>query len=305
MSVRVRVCGWWFSATPPRSPFLFLFNVTGLAHMTLSSYVGTARARAASPAGALELDLQDKKKKTFTRPDRHLSPPPPFLPSSFIQSTPLLICSPWWEEIYQDAVSLTSLSDWDRDRISKCLTGLCRFIFKPPPPPPPPCTSPMPFQERGGGGAGGWFMEYTCVMRWPSTWEVLFTSKEIPDCFSSLFCSEPLAHTDLQLQNKYPCFCSKDELRLYQPIEVLWLREGWCLWACVLTGWWWPAGSQQDLWFTKVNTIVHSPKSNCTVKPALAWELSAIYCKSTQKDLSACKYSSTLPQIRRRPPRFK
>lgn len=55
------------SAPPPRSPFLFLFNVTGLAHMTLSSSVGTARARAASPAGALELDLQDKKKKKPSR----------------------------------------------------------------------------------------------------------------------------------------------------------------------------------------------------------------------------------------------
>lgn len=53
-----------FCTPPPRSPFLFLFNVTGLAHMTLSSSVGTARARAALPAGALELDLQDKKKKT-------------------------------------------------------------------------------------------------------------------------------------------------------------------------------------------------------------------------------------------------
>lgn len=105
-------------SSPPRSPFLFLFNVTGLAHMTLSSSVGTARARAASPAGALELDLQDKKKKQPSRSLIDISailPPPhlssPFLLSSFIQSTPLLICSPWWEEIYQDAVSLTSLSD--------------------------------------------------------------------------------------------------------------------------------------------------------------------------------------------------
>lgn len=76
------------------------------------------------------------------RPDRHLSPPPPpapqppplhlsspFLLSSFIQSTPLLICSPWWEEIYQDAVSLTSLSDGDRNRISKCLTGPAQIYF--------------------------------------------------------------------------------------------------------------------------------------------------------------------------------
>ena len=108
---------------PACSPFLFLFNVTGLAHMTLSSSVGTARARAASPAGALELDLQDKKKKrkrknpsrslidisSYPNPLMHLSSP--FLLSSFIQSTPLLICSPWWEEIYRDAVSLTSLSD--------------------------------------------------------------------------------------------------------------------------------------------------------------------------------------------------
>lgn len=55
----------WLIVPPPRSPFLFLFNVTGLAHMTLSSSVGTARARAASPAGALELDLQDKKKNNL------------------------------------------------------------------------------------------------------------------------------------------------------------------------------------------------------------------------------------------------
>jgi len=75
---------------PACSPFLFLFNVTGLAHMTLSSSVGTARARAASPAGALELDLQEKKKKEkkkpFTQPDRHLllpqSPHAPILPLS-------------------------------------------------------------------------------------------------------------------------------------------------------------------------------------------------------------------------------
>lgn len=119
-----------FQSPPPLhpSPSQFLFNVTGLAHMTLSGGVGTARARAASPAGALELDLQDKNTHTHKRarnlrakPDRHLShpsPPPhthtPLL-SSFIQSTPLLICSPWWEEIYRDAVSLTSLSAPDRN----------------------------------------------------------------------------------------------------------------------------------------------------------------------------------------------
>lgn len=87
--------------------------------MTLSSSAGTARTRAALPAGALELDLQVKKKK----PSRGLidisaiplNQPPtltsPLLLSSFIPSTLLLICFPWWEEIYQDAVSLTSLSD--------------------------------------------------------------------------------------------------------------------------------------------------------------------------------------------------
>lgn len=63
--VTVCACLWLIVSAPPRSPFLFLFNVTGLAHMTLSSSVGTARARAASPAGALELDLQDKKKKNL------------------------------------------------------------------------------------------------------------------------------------------------------------------------------------------------------------------------------------------------
>lgn len=47
--------------------------------MTLSSSFGTVRARAASPVGALELELQGKKtinKKRFMGPDRHLSYPP-------------------------------------------------------------------------------------------------------------------------------------------------------------------------------------------------------------------------------------
>lgn len=77
--------------TPPSSlhssPFLFLFNVTGLAHMTLSVSVGTARVRAVLPAGALELDLQDKKKKK--QPSRTLIDisdlSSPFLLTSFIQ----------------------------------------------------------------------------------------------------------------------------------------------------------------------------------------------------------------------------
>lgn len=58
-----------FQSPPPRhpSPSQFLFNVTGLAHMTLSGGVGTARARAASPAGALELDLQDKNTRERAR----------------------------------------------------------------------------------------------------------------------------------------------------------------------------------------------------------------------------------------------
>lgn len=46
-------------------------------------------------------------------------------------------------------------------------------------------------------------MEYTCAS---STPEVLFTYKEIPDCFR-LCGSEPLAHCDLQLQNKHPSLC--------------------------------------------------------------------------------------------------
>lgn len=58
---------------------------------------------------------------------------------------------------------------------------------------------------------GGFFMEDTCVMRWSSTPEVLLTYKEIPDCFSSHLCSEPLAHSDLELHKKYPSLCSKDE----------------------------------------------------------------------------------------------
>lgn len=60
-TVKGRVNDYFSPATHPPSPFLFLFNVTGLAHMTLSSSFGTARARAASPVGALELELQDKK----------------------------------------------------------------------------------------------------------------------------------------------------------------------------------------------------------------------------------------------------
>lgn len=69
------------SGPPSRSPFLFLFNVTGLAHMTLSSSVGTTRTRAALPTGALELDLQVKKKKK-KKPSRGLidiSAIPPFI----------------------------------------------------------------------------------------------------------------------------------------------------------------------------------------------------------------------------------
>lgn len=152
MCVCVCVCvRLWLMASAPLppplpSPFLFLFNVTGLAHMTLSDSVGTARARVASPAGALELDLQDKKikrgeKNPLSQADRHLFSPPspislplshlsfPSFSTTLIQSVPLVICSPRWREIYRDAVSLTSLSVRDRNRISKCLTGACGFIF--------------------------------------------------------------------------------------------------------------------------------------------------------------------------------
>lgn len=126
-----------------RPPFLFLFNVTGLAHMTLSSRVGMVRVRAASPAGALELDLQDKKKKK--KPSRNLidisglllllllQHPP------FIQSVPALICSCWWEELYQDAASLTSLSDRWKQNFK--MSDRPRWIYPPP--------SHMSFFEHG------------------------------------------------------------------------------------------------------------------------------------------------------------
>lgn len=63
--------------------------------MTLSSSVGTAGARAALPAGALELDLQDKKKKKRKtekkppQPSRSLidisaTPTPPRLSSALL-----------------------------------------------------------------------------------------------------------------------------------------------------------------------------------------------------------------------------
>lgn len=180
--------------------------------MTLSSSVGTARARAASPAGALELDLQDKKKKRKTektppQPLRSLidisatpTPPHPLL-SSFIQSTPLLICFPWWEEIYQDAVSLTSLSDWDRNRISKCLTGLRGFIFKPPPPLPSSCTNLCLFKKVGEAmlwGGGGGALRSTPVWGYVHPLQRCCSKHEIDSrLLCSTLCSAPLAWSDL------------------------------------------------------------------------------------------------------------
>lgn len=98
-----------------------------------------------------------KTKKTFMQPDRHLTAPPPpsslFSPQLYYSIYATSYLFPWWEEIYQVAVSLTSLSDGDRNRISKCLTSLCGFIFKLPTP-SFSYIGLIPYQAKGMVAAG-------------------------------------------------------------------------------------------------------------------------------------------------------
>lgn len=161
-------CLWLMVSNPPSPIPLHCFSLMSQGWLIWPWAAALARQERELPRLRAPLNWICKTKKkerqnpppptTFEQPDRHLSyPNPPTLPlSSFIQSKPLLICFPWWEEIYQDAVSLTSLSDWDRNRISKCLTGLRGFIFKPPPPLPSSCTNLCLFKKRGGGDVVGW-----------------------------------------------------------------------------------------------------------------------------------------------------
>lgn len=185
--------------------------------------------------------------KTKKKPSRGLIdisvplPPPhlfsPFLLSSFIQSTPLLICSPWWEEIYQDAVSLTSLSDWDRNRISKCLNSLRGFIFKLPPPPPPytaSCTSKVSFQEKG-----------VALCSTPVWWdEMTIHSRGVVYRQGNFSSSLDVRHTvTCSFKTNITASVPRMSVGLLAN-QFSDLERGWRLGASVLTGWWWPAGSQ-------------------------------------------------------------
>lgn len=210
VTVCKHVSGWWFSnPPPPRVPFS-CSSLMSQGWLIWPWAAVLARQEQELPRLRAPLNWICKtiiKKKTsrgLIDISAFLLLPPtpdnPLLPSSFIQSTPVLICSPWWEEIYQDAVSLTSLSDRDRNRISKCLTSLWKYNFKcpSPPPPPPSSTSLAPFQKSAEGGS---FMESTCVMRWLSNLVVWWKREVSGDISSSFFC-ESCAHCDLYIQNK-------------------------------------------------------------------------------------------------------
>lgn len=162
------VCGWW--VLPPQLPLpsLFLFNVTGLAHMTLSSSTGTARVSylACMHSWTGSARHRNKKKSSWCGPidisaATHLP-----LYSLFYSISASSYLFSWWEEFHQDTVTLTSVSDWGRNRISKCLSGLHRFFFK-------------SFKTVVGA-----CMEYYIVRRCP------YSPLVFLDCFSLLITTE-------------------------------------------------------------------------------------------------------------------
>lgn len=96
------VCGWW--VLPPQLPLpsLFLFNVTGLAHMTLSSSTGTARVSylACMHSWTGSARQRNKKKSSWCGPidisaATHLP-----LHSHFYSIFATSYLFPWWEEFH-------------------------------------------------------------------------------------------------------------------------------------------------------------------------------------------------------------
>lgn len=153
----------------------------------------------------------------------------------------------------------------------------------------------MPFQESGGGG--GAFMEYTCVRRCPPTPEVLFRNRrQIPDCFSPCSALSHWHRATCNFKTNIPVSVPRMSVGLLANQGSLSKRGGgvsepmfWHVDDDLL-------GPNEDLWFSKENTAVHSPKSSSALSnSALAFELSVVYCKNTTRG-----FIST--QILRHPP---
>lgn len=165
------------------------------------------------------------------------------------------------------------------------------------PSPPTSCTRPVSFHESGGGGGGGGgCMEYTCVMRCPSTpclrtrkYQTVFPQRSALSHWHTVTCSfkTNIPASVPRMSVSLPANQGSLNKRREGGGGALWRQ---CFDRVLLTC----LVSTEDLRFSKENTKVHSPKSGPTLSNSCSCSR-AVTVKAQRRVLSACKYCGTLP----------